>query len=84
MAGYKAEKRNPPAALPAVERLPPESLSEAERQRAAETAQQAKQLMPEIVPFVKELYEAGMIDGWRNVTITPLNGDENGHVEQSA
>lgn len=83
MAGYKADtrQRNPPA--PAA-RKPPAPLADAEKARAAATARQAKELMPEIVPLVKELYELGMIDGWRNVTITPLNGDDNGTMDQGA
>lgn len=84
MAGYKANTRAPTAAEKPAPRLPPPPLSDAEKAKAAETAGQAKALMPEIVPIVKELYELGMIDGWRDVTITPLNGDDNGTMEQGA
>lgn len=84
MAGYKANTRAQATAAQPAPRLPPAPLSDAEKTKAAATARQAKELMPEIVPIVKELYELGMIDGWRDVTITPLNGDDNGTMEQGA
>lgn len=84
MAGYKENTRGRAVDAPPQPRNPPAPISDIERQQAAETARQAKALMPEVVPIVKELYELGMIDGWRNVTITPLNGDDNGTMEQGA
>lgn len=84
MAGYKTNSRTRPVESTPAPRQPPAPLSAEEKARAAATARQAKELMPEIVPMVKELYELGMIDGWRNVTITPLNGDDNGTMDQGA
>ncbi len=37
------------------------------REQIAATVAEVKCLMPELVPVVKELYEAGLIDGWRDV-----------------
>lgn len=42
-------------------------LSEAQLARARETAAKVRELMPEIVPEIKALVAAGLIEGWRNV-----------------
>lgn len=42
-------------------------LTDAQLDRAREHAARVKALMPEIVPEIKMLVEAGLIDGWRNV-----------------
>lgn len=46
---------------------PGESLTDAERQRIASNVAEVKRLMPELVPEIKALHEAGLIDGWRAV-----------------
>jgi hypothetical protein len=33
--------------------------------------------MPEVVPFIKDLHEAGLIDGWRNVEVVEVFDDRN-------
>ncbi len=42
-------------------------LNEKERARVAANVAQVKALMPELVPEIKALHEAGLIEGWRNV-----------------
>lgn len=42
-------------------------IDDAERARIANNIALVKSLMPEMVPFIKELHEVGLIDGWRNV-----------------
>lgn len=46
---------------------PGASLTDAERQRIASNVAEVKRLMPELVPTIKALHEAGLIDGWRSV-----------------
>lgn len=36
--------------------------------RARANAAEVKRLMPELVPEIKALHEAGLIEGWRSVT----------------
>lgn len=36
-------------------------------ERAQATRALIKQHLPEAVPFIRELHQLGMIDGWRNV-----------------
>lgn len=50
--------------------LPP--LSEAQHARIKQTIATVKELMPEILPMIKDLHAMGMIDGWRSVTITKV------------
>lgn len=38
------------------------------REQVAVNVAKVKALMPEMVPEIKALHEAGLIDGWRNVT----------------
>lgn len=60
----------PPKPLPGRRPLPP--LSPAEQARVADIREQARAL-PGVEETIRELYEAGLIDGWRNVLeITPL------------
>lgn len=42
-------------------------LSDARRERVAQNVARVKELMPEIVPEIKALFEAGLIEGWRSV-----------------
>ena len=37
---------------------------------------------PEVLPFIKDLVELGMIDGWRNIVKTELEGDDD-HLDES-
>lgn len=43
-------------------------LTDAEHGRVAQHVSQVKALMPELVSEVKALVDAGLIEGWRNVT----------------
>lgn len=54
----KTEKQQPRPGAP---------LSEAERNRVAANVEKVRRLMPGLVPHIKELHEAGLIDGWRAV-----------------
>lgn len=42
-------------------------LTTAEQARVAETRAAVREHLPEAMPFIKELHELGMIDGWRDV-----------------
>ena len=42
-------------------------LPEAERERISANVAAVKALMPGLVPEIKALHEAGLIDGWRSV-----------------
>ncbi|MBI5920273.1 MAG: hypothetical protein HY847_01340 [Betaproteobacteria bacterium] len=42
-------------------------LTDTENARVAHNRSQVKALMPELVPEIKALHEAGLIDGWRSV-----------------
>ena len=42
-------------------------LNQSERERIAAQNAKVKRLMPEMVPIIKDLHEAGLIDGWRSV-----------------
>ena len=44
-------------------------LNPAEQARVADNKALVYASMPELVPFIKELHEAGMIDGWRSVKV---------------
>lgn len=57
----------------AAEKRPPRPLTT--RQRAAAEQARADVLahMPEMVPVIKEFVAAGLIDGWRDVTVTVHN-----------
>lgn len=57
------------------------ALSEVERARVAHNVSQVKALMPDLVPVIKDLHEAGLIDGWRNVEyVGPARPEPRGSV----
>lgn len=61
--------------VPAVPAEPAE-LTDAERDRIAAKRDQVRTLMPEFVPFIRELQAEGLIDGWRAViSVAPLQED---------
>lgn len=60
----------PPQAGEGRKALPP--LSEAERERVARNIELVKQYLPEAVPFIKEMHELGLIDGWRSVRVVEV------------
>lgn len=55
-----------------AERRPSRALSEAEQAVVAGNRAAVHAHLPELVPFIKELHEAGMIDGWRGVSEVKL------------
>jgi hypothetical protein len=59
-----------PAAPATPKVLPP--LSEEEHERIKGTVAIIKERCPELHQMIKELHAAGMIDGWRSVTITKV------------
>lgn len=68
-----AASLRPTGTAPAAVRstLPP--VSDAERARIQRTIAIARKSCPELLDLVKQMYELGMIDGWRAVTITKEN-----------
>lgn len=51
-------------------------LTEEQRERIAAKRDQVRSLMPEFVPFIRELQAEGLIDGWRSVImVAPLQED---------
>lgn len=70
-------KPEPPYAEPV--KVPLRELNPAEQARVARNKAAVYAHLPEMVPFIKELHEAGMIDGWRGVgEVTLLREVENG------
>lgn len=55
-------KRPPPPVKKPLRQLNPEEQARVARNKASVCIH-----MPDMVPFIKELHEAGMIDGWRGV-----------------
>lgn len=63
----------PPAPTDQIE---PAELTDAERDRIAAKRDQVRTLMPEFVPFIRELQAEGLIDGWRAViSVAPIQED---------
>jgi len=52
---------------PAIKRVALLQLNPAQTAQVARNKALVCEHMPELVPFIKELHEAGMIDGWRGV-----------------
>lgn len=50
----------------------PRPIGERAQARAAENRDLVRAHLPEALPFIKELHELGMIDGWRNVESVEL------------
>lgn len=60
---------------PEKERRPLRVLTKAEQDKIAANRAAVHEHMPELVPIIKELHEAGMIDGWRGVGEVKLRRD---------
>lgn len=73
--GYQATMGLQPSPPPPE---PPRPLSKAEQARVAEVRAQVHEHIPEALPFIKQLHEFGMIEGWRNVKSVTVSGDNNG------
>jgi len=54
----------------------PRALSHAETEAVARNKAFVQENMPELVPFIRELHELGMIAGWRAVTGCQKEGGE--------
>lgn len=79
VTSYAAMKGRAAQAKQAVAPRPPAPISEEEAERIRRDIALVKAHMPELVPFIKELHEAGLIDGWRavqNVQAFSKNGKE--------
>lgn len=63
-------------------RRPLRTLSVAEQAKVAENRAAVHEHLPEMLPFIKELHEAGMIDGWRSVVKVELfkEGKDHGNA----
>lgn len=59
-----------PSGMAPSPRAPLPPVSPAERARIQRTIATAKESCPELLDIVKSMYELGLIDGWRAVTIT--------------
>lgn len=69
---YARAKGRAEADSPSPQPLPPRGggakpLSAAAQARVAENRALVHEHLPEALPFIKELHELGMIDGWRDV-----------------
>jgi beta-phosphoglucomutase-like phosphatase (HAD superfamily) len=66
----------PVPTAPAADSYDPAELTDAQRERIAAKRDQVRELMPELIPFIRELQAEGLIDGWRAViSVTPLQED---------
>lgn len=54
-------------------RQPPPALESDDASRVEANRQFVREHMPELVPTIRALYEAGLIDGWRAITKCELN-----------
>lgn len=63
--GHFFVKPNPP--YPDPPRRPPRELKGLEKEQVSMRKAAVYEHLPELVPFIKELHEAGLIDGWRSV-----------------
>lgn len=64
-----------PETAPRVPRRPPPPLTERQQARVAENRALVLEHIPEAVPFIKDLHELGMIDGWRSVESVEVFAD---------
>lgn len=66
---------------PEKECKPLRPLSKAEQEKVAANRAAVYEHMPDMLPFFKDLHEAGMIDGWRGVGEVELlkEGDRHGN-----
>ncbi|OGT21498.1 MAG: hypothetical protein A2342_09495 [Gallionellales bacterium RIFOXYB12_FULL_54_9] len=57
-------------------------LSAAEQAKVAENRAAVHEHLPEMLPFIKKLHEAGLIDGWRSVVKVELfkEGKDHGNT----
>lgn len=69
----------PPDASPAQANpsRPARPLTEREQARVAENRALVREHLPEAMPFIKDLHEAGLIEGWRNVETVEVFTDSN-------
>jgi len=61
-------RKAPAQPVPASKPLAP--LTPEQKERVSQARADMYALFPELVPMIKGLSDAGMIDGWRAVTIT--------------
>lgn len=68
-------RREPP--YPEIEKKPLRHLSAADLAKVAANREMVRIHIPELGPILKELNEAGMVDGWRSVgEVVLLNVDQ--------
>lgn len=80
--GYAEAKGGRVARLPNIapegrRATPAKPLPDHEIERISEVRAEVHRYLPELVPFINELYELGMVDGWRcvkNVTVFAEKG----------
>lgn len=60
-----------------METKPENGLSASETERINRNREAVYRLLPEMVPFIKELQQLGMIEGWRTIeSVRPLTDEE--------
>lgn len=73
--GREAPSTPAPLPLAGEGRKAARPMTEAAQARASEMRAAVHEHVPEALPFIKELHEMGMIDGWRNVESVEMIGD---------
>lgn len=77
-AGMKGRARRNEPEAPARQPLPP--LPAWKQEQVAANKALIEEHMPEMLPEIKALYEAGLIEGWRSVVkVELLEGADDGH-----
>ncbi|MBF8179648.1 hypothetical protein [Herminiimonas contaminans] len=66
-----------PPPRPVAQPKPLRQLSPAELDKARQARDDIHAHQPELIPMIKQLQELGMIDGWRSVSFTEKEENEN-------
>lgn len=74
---YAAQKgrANQPA-LKASPAIAPSEVSAATQTRIEANKQFVQEAMPDLIPFMRDLHAAGLIDGWRSIANCKLIGND--------
>jgi len=79
-ARVRGRSPSPPSPLPAGEGRKARALTAEERERVEANRAEVHRHLPELVPFVRELHQGGVVDGWRCVRrVKVFDGDEHEH-----
>ena len=76
---YASAKGRTPRQIAPIKSTPPADLSDEEKAVIADRVRQVKAHIPEAWDFMKDLHEAGLVDGMRCIlSVTVFEGDEHG------